>query len=187
MKLTISYQLQDFLKSLGADISVLLQKAEIPNKLRQEEVNLTSLEFYRLLLELDKVMSEDNIRALSQISHLQMFIPAFFASLASPNGLEALERFARFKKIIGPIEVDLIEGPKTVTVTFKFSHPNMELPKFTILNEQLLILDLLRTGIGEKIIPLSVESLYDYDTTTTEIFGTLIQKSETNRLIFDKK
>ena len=49
MKLTISYQLQDFLKSLGADISILLQKAKIPNKLRQEEVNLTSLEFYRLL------------------------------------------------------------------------------------------------------------------------------------------
>lgn len=186
MKLTISYQLQDFLKSLGADISVLLQKAEIPNKLRQEEVNLTSLEFYRLLLELDRVMSEDNIRDLSKISNTQMFIPSFFASLASPHGLEALERFSRFKKIIGPIEVDLIEGPKTVTVTFKFSHPNMELPKFTILNEQLLILDLLRTGIGEKIIPLSVESPYDYDTTTTEIFGTLIQKSETNRLIFDK-
>ena len=153
----------------------------IPNKLRQEEVNLTSLEFYRLLLELDRVMSEDNIRNLSKISHLQMFIPAFFASLASPHGFEALERFSRFKKIIGPIEVDLIEGPKTVTVTFKFSHPNMELPKFTILNEQLLILDLLRTGIGEKIIPLSVESPYDYDTTTTKIFGTLIQKSETNR------
>lgn len=186
MKLTISYQLQDFLKSLGADISVLLQKAEIPNKLREEEVNLTSLEFYRLLLQLDQVMSEDNIRDLSQISHLQMFIPAFFASLASPHGFEALERFARFKKIIGPIEVDLVEGPTTVTVTYKFSHPNMELPKFTILNEQLLILDLLRTGIGEKIIPLSVESPYDYDTTTTKIFGTLIQKSETNRLIFDK-
>ena len=186
MKLTISYQLQDFLKSLGADISVLLQKAEIPNKLREEEVNLTSLEFYRLLLQLDQVMSEDNIRDLSQVSHLQMFIPAFFASLASPHGFEALERFARFKKIIGPIEVDLVEGPTTVTVTYKFSHPNMELPKFTILNEQLLILDLLRTGIGEKIIPLSVESPYDYDTTTTKIFGTLIQKSETNRLIFDK-
>lgn len=186
MKLTISYQLQDFLKSLGTDISVLLQKAEIPNKLREEEVNLTSLEFYRLLLQLDQVMSEDNIRDLSQISHLQMFIPAFFASLASPHGFEALERFARFKKIIGPIEVDLVEGPTTVTVTYKFSHPNMELPKFTILNEQLLILDLLRTGIGEKIIPLSVESPYDYDTTTTKIFGTLIQKSETNRLIFDK-
>ena len=158
-----------------------------PISLWQEEINLTTLEYYRLLLEFDQVMSEDNIRSLSQISQIQMFIPAFFAALSSQHGLESLERFSRFKKIIGPIEADLVDGPSTVSVTFKFAHANMELPKFSILNEQLLILNLVRTGIGENIVPLSVETPFVYNDQTADEFGTIIQKSNINRLVFDKK
>lgn len=185
MKLTISTQFQEYLKSLGIDITLLLQKAEVPNKLWQEEINLTTLEYYRLLQEFDKVMSEENIRSLSQISNIQMFIPAFFAALSSPNGTEAIERFSRFKKIIGPIELDVIKTNSTISVTFKFALPNMELPKFAVLNEQLFLLSLIRTGSGEKVIPLIVESPFDYDEKTVEEFGIPIQKGDINRIVFD--
>lgn len=185
MKLTISTQLQEYLKSLGIDINLLLQKAEVPNKLWQEEINLTTLEYYRLLQEFDKVMSEENIRSLSQISNIQMFIPAFFAALSSSHGTEAIERFSRFKKIVGPIELDVIKSNNTISVTFKFALPNMELPKFTVLNEQLFLLSLIRTGSGEKVIPLIVESPFDYDEKTIEEFGIPIQKADINRIVFD--
>lgn len=185
MKLTISTQFQEYLKSLGIDITLLLQKAEVPNKLWQEEINLTTLEYYRLLQEFDKVMSEENIRSLSQISNIQMFIPAFFAALSAPHGTEAIERFSRFKKIIGPIKLDVIKTNNTISVTFKFAHPNMELPKFAVLNEQLFLLSLIRTGSGEKVIPLIVESPFDYDEKTVEEFGIQIQKGDINRIVFD--
>lgn len=74
MKLTITNQFQEFLKSIGADIAELLQRAEVPNKLWQEEISLTTLEYHRLLQKFDRVMSEENIRALSQISQIQMFV-----------------------------------------------------------------------------------------------------------------
>ncbi|MFN8649024.1 helix-turn-helix domain-containing protein [Streptococcus sp.] len=186
MKLTITNQFQDFLKSIGADISVLLQRAEVPNKLWQEEISLTTLEYHRLLQEFDRVMTEENIRALSQISQIQMFVPAFFAALSSPHGLEALERFARFKKIVGPIEVEVVEAETTVSVTYKFAYANMDLPKFSVLNEQLLVLNLLRTGTGERLIPLVLESPFDYDTETVTEFGLPVQKGDINRLVFDK-
>ena len=185
MKLTISNQFQDYLKSLGIDINLLLQKAEVPNKLWQEEINLTTLEYYRLLQEFDKVMSEENIRSLSQISNIQMFIPAFFAALSSSHGTEAIKRFSRFKKIVGPIELDVIKSNNTISVTFKFALSNMELPKFTVLNEQLFLLSLIRTGSGEKVIPLIVESPFDYDEKTIEEFGIPIQKADINRIVFD--
>lgn len=186
MKLTITHQFQEFLKSIGADLATLLQRAGVPNKLWQEEISLTTLEYYRLLQEFDHVMSEENIRTLSQMTHIQMFVPAFFAALSSPHGLEALERFARFKKIVGPIEVDIVEAETTVAVTYKFAHANMDLPKFSVLNEQLLVLNLLRTGSGEQIIPLVVESPFDYDEKTLAEFGLPLQKGEGNRIIFDK-
>ena len=186
MKLTITNQFQDFLKSIGADISVLLQRAEVPNKLWQEEISLTTLEYHRLLQEFDRVMTEENIRALSQISQIQMFVPAFFAALSSPHGLEALERFARFKKIVGPIEVEVVEAETTVSVTYKFAYENMDLPKFSVLNEQLLVLNLLRTGTGERLIPLVLESPFDYDAETVAEFGLPVQKGDINRLVFDK-
>ena len=186
MKLTITNQFQDFLKSIGADISVLLQRAEVPNKLWQEEISLTTLEYHRLLQEFDRVMTEENIRALSQISQIQMFVPAFFAALSSPHGLEALERFARFKKIVGPIEVEVVEAETTFSVTYKFAYANMDLPKFSVLNEQLLVLNLLRTGTGERLIPLVLESPFDYDTETVAEFGLPVQKGDSNRLVFDK-
>ena len=186
MKLTITNQFQDFLKSIGVDISVLLQRAEVPNKLWQEEISLTTLEYHRLLQEFDRVMTEENIRALSQISQIQMFVPAFFAALSSPHGLEALERFARFKKIVGPIEVEVVEAETTFSVTYKFAYANMDLPKFSVLNEQLLVLNLLRTGTGERLIPLVLESPFDYDTETVAEFGLPVQKGDSNRLVFDK-
>ncbi|HFI0090658.1 TPA: AraC family transcriptional regulator ligand-binding domain-containing protein [Streptococcus suis] len=186
MKLTITNQFQEFLKSIGADIAELLQRAEVPNKLWQEEISLTTLEYHRLLQEFDRVMSEENIRALSQISQIQMFVPAFFAALSSPHGIEALDRFARFKKIVGPIEVDVVEAETTVSVTYKFANANMDLPKFSVLNEQLLVLNLLRTGVGERIVPLVVESPYDYEAETVAEFGLPIQKGDSNRLVFDK-
>lgn len=163
-----------------------MEKAQVPNKLWQEEIHLTDLEYYRLLQEFDQVMSEENVRQLSNISHIQMFIPAFFAALSSPNGLEALERFARFKKITGPIIVDSVESDTTVSVQFKFIHENMDLPKFSVLTEQLLLLSLFRTGTGQQIVPLVLESPYDYDEVTVESFGVPVQKAVTNRLIFDK-
>lgn len=187
MKLTITHQFQDYLKSIGADVRSLLQKAEVPNKLWQEEIQLNVLEYHRFLLELDRVMTEENIRTLSQISQIQMFVPVFFAALSSPHGMEALERFARFKKIVGPIEVELVVADTTVSVSYHFTHPNMDLPKFSVLNEQLLVLNLLRTGIGQDIFPLVVESPFDYSPESQEVFGVLVQKAEKNRLVFDKK
>lgn len=187
MILTVTEPFQKYLESIGADLPGLLQKAEIPNKLWKEEVSLTNLEYYRLLLEFDKVMSEQAIRTLSDISQFQMFVPAFFAALSSQNGIEALGRFARFKKIVGPIEVDVTESDNTVSVHYSYALRQMELPKFSVLNEQLLVLNLMRAGVGEHIRPLLVESPFAYEEDTEREFGIAVQQSEYNQIVFDKK
>jgi AraC-like DNA-binding protein len=80
----------------------------------------------------------------------------------------------------------VVEAETTVSVTYKFAYANMDLPKFSVLNEQLLVLNLLRTGTGERLIPLVLESPFDYDTETVAEFGLPVQKGDSNRLVFDK-
>ena len=99
MKLAVTRGLEDYLKALGLDFPSLLHKAAIPNKLRNEEIELTSLEYFRLLDELDRVLDEKEIRSLSQIANLQLLVPAFFAALSAKNGLEALERLRSYQSL----------------------------------------------------------------------------------------
>lgn len=184
MKLAVTRGLEDYLKTLGLDFSSLLHKAAIPNKLRNEEIELTSLEYFRLLDELDRVLDEKEIRALSQIANLQLLVPAFFAALSAKNGLEALERFAHFKKLVGPIEVELMVTELSVSVHFSYALRQFDLPKLAVLNEQLLLLNLLKTGTGQSIQPILLESPFDYEEETLAEFGQLVQKSTYNQLVF---
>ncbi len=184
MKLAVTRGLEDYLKALGLDFPSLLHKAAIPNKLRNEEIELTSLEYFRLLDELDRVLDEKEIRSLSQIANLQLLVPAFFAALSAKNGLEALERFAHFKKLVGPIEVELMVTELSVSVHFSYALRQFDLPKLAVLNEQLLLLNLLKTGTGQSIQPILLESPFDYEEETLAEFGQLVQKSTYNQLVF---
>ncbi len=90
MKLTITKQFQTFLKSIGIEFENILKKAKIPNKLWQEEISLNTLEYYNMLIELDKEVPESAVRMLSDIDNISMFMPPFFAALSSLNGKEAI-------------------------------------------------------------------------------------------------
>lgn len=186
MKLTLTQQFQDYLKSLGVDFSMLLEKAALLNKTWQEDIVLTDLEYYRLLLAFDDVMTEEAICNLSRIEHIQLFIPAFFAALSAQNGLEAIERFAHYKHLVGPIDLDVVPSDKTVSVHYRYAISELALPKFAILNEQLLLLNLIRVGTGERITPLAVSSPFDYAESTLLEFGVSVQKSDSNAIVFAK-
>lgn len=185
MKLSITKQFQDFLKNIGLDIEIILKKAGIANKLWQEELNLSIVEYYQLLVELDKHLSDDVILALSDVDNIQMFVPPIFAALTSKNSLEAVERFAKFKKIIGPIVIEILKSTTTIAVNFSFIYKQQELPRFSILNEQLLLLNIIRKGTGENICPILVESSFEYGEKIEKTFGIKTQRAKQNRIVFD--
>ncbi|MGN1402238.1 MAG: hypothetical protein ACI4XL_12135 [Bacillus sp. (in: firmicutes)] len=70
MKITITSQFQQFIASLGISLEEVLKKANIPNMLWKETLTLTNLEYYRLLQELDYLLSDEQLLAFSQIERL---------------------------------------------------------------------------------------------------------------------
>ncbi len=184
MKLTITAQFEEFLRNIGIHMEDILKKAKVPNRLWQEEVTLTTVEYYNMLMELDKELPENVIRTLSDIENIKMFMPSLFAALASENGVEAIKRFSKFKKLIGPIEVDYLISEQTLSISYSYVHRQQPLPKFPVLNEQLLILSLLRQGTGERLVPLLVETPFEYGKDIIDEIGVTPQKSSYNQIVF---
>ena len=187
MKITMPKQFQDFLKSIGLSIENILEQAGIPNILWKEEIQLSTEEYYLFLKKIDEVITDEQISAISNIDNLNVFIPSFFAALSSKNGLEGLKRLAKYKKLIGPVSLEIKEFEEIVQVQYFFEQREKELPRFAVLNEQLMLINLLNKGIGKKISPVSVTSPFEYSELLTKEINTTINKAKQNEVIFSMK
>lgn len=186
MKLIITKQFQIFLKELGIDIRLILQKAQLPNKLWQEELTYSAQDYYQFIATLDKQITDEALLALSKIDNIKMFVPAFFAALSSPDGLTALQRFSKYKSLIGPVKVEIHEKDDEVAVNYAYQSSHLPLPRMLLLQEQLLLLSILRTGTGTSVLPRRVSSPYDYGAVLENEVGILPQKSQRNFLVLSK-
>lgn len=180
-------QFQDFLRSIGLSIENILEQAGIPNILWKEEIQLSTEEYYLFLKKIDKVITDEQISAISNIDNLNMFIPSFFAALSSKNGLEGIKRLAKYKKLIGPVFLEIKEFEEIVQVQYFFEQREKELPRFAVLNEQLMLINLLNKGIGKRIFPVSVTSPFKYGELLTKEINAMINKAKQNEVIFSMK
>ena len=180
-------QFQDFLKSIGLSIENILEQAGIPNILWKEEIQLSTEEYYLFLKKIDEVITDEQISAISNIDNLNVFIPSFFAALSSKNGLEGLKRLAKYKKLIGPVSLEIKEFEEIVQVQYFFEQKEKQLPRFAVLNEQLLLMNLLNKGIGKGIIPISVTSPFEYGEFLSKEMNITVNKGVQNEIIFSMK
>lgn len=187
MKLTVPKQFQDFLKSIGLSMENILEKAGIPNILWKEEIQFSTEEYYLFLKEIDEVITDEQILAISNVDNLNMFIPSFFAALSSKNGLEGIKRLAKYKKLIGPVFLEIKEFAEIVQVQYFFEQREKELPRFAVLNEQLMLINLLNKGIGKRISPVSVTSPFEYGELLSKQINTTVNKGVQNEIIFSMK
>ena len=186
MRLSLSQQYIENLSHIGLDLKMILQLANLPDSTWKEEMNLSTLDYYHLLTAFDQVANDEQIIAMSRIKNIQMFMPPFFAALSSKNGLAAIEHFAKYKKITGPIVVNIEVFDELVRVSYRYDYPGLYLPRFAVLNEQLLLLDLIRTGTGEEIVPVHVGTPYTYGEASVSLFGCQVEVMEGNELVFKK-
>lgn len=186
MRLSLSQQYIENLSLMGLDLKMILELAKLPDSTWKEEMNLSTLDYYHLLTAFDQVANDEQIIAMSRIKDIQMFMPPFFAALSSKNGLSAIEHFAKYKKITGPIVVNIEVFDNLVRVSYRYDYPGLDLPRFAVFNEQLLLLDLIRTGTGQEIVPVHVGTPYTYGETSVSLFGCQVEVMEGNELVFKK-
>lgn len=187
MRLTITNQFQTFLSSIGLPLEELLERAAIPNLLWKEELLVTEQEYYRLFSEVGAVISDEQLLAFSDVQTISSFMPPIYGALSAQNGLEALRRLAVYKKLIGPVSIQIDELADTVEVRLAFSLSDQKLSRFLLLYEQMLLISLLRVGTGTRLAPIKLAGPFEYGQVLDDYLGIVAEKQTQNSITFRRK
>lgn len=183
MKISIDQQFQNFLELHHLDLNLLLEEAQIPNLLWKEEIVLTNQQFYKFQEVLSKKLTDEQLLLISDVQNFGLFMPIFFVALSSANGLQAIKRLAKYKNIIAPVEIKVSIQENHVQVELNDISEIQNLSRFSLFNEQLIILSILRTGTGQNIIPEKVISPYPFSSSILEVFGISPELSKNDNLL----
>ena len=184
MKIMVSEQFQCFMASLGVDLNSLLEAAGINKVVWQEQLMLSDVEYWQLMNEFDNQLTDEMILSLGNITNINTFMPSFFAALAAKNGEQAIARMATYKSLAGPVHLEIVTKPDIVNIHILGNSLGVELPRFTIMTEQLLLISLLRVGTGKLIKPISVGSKYSYGDQIDAVMGIRPQQLADNCIQF---
>lgn len=188
---SLYYILEDSYKSYlihnGINVEWAFKKSDIPYRVANEAGASISLEQYiKFMNVLDEVMEDKSIIECTNIDKIMMFIPALFAAMCGKDSIHCLKIISKYKKLIGPFIFDLKIDRETISAEFMFEN-KMDMPRFTIVSEQVLLVNIIRKATGLNIVPTKVASKYGYGQELENFFGVKPEKCETNLLEFSLK
>ncbi|KAB1111457.1 AraC family transcriptional regulator [Neorhizobium galegae] len=164
---TLTYALDTTWRTLLADLGVVpanvLRRAGLPDDLlHQPSVRLEPEDYYRLWESAEQEKSDPlfPIRVCEAV-RAESFSPPLFAALCSPNLLVAAQRVAKYKKLIGPMQMDVRDDRDMLTIQFAWLDGPRHPPVSLVTMELLFCVTLVRVGTREAVSPIEV--------TTTEL------------------
>lgn len=188
-KYFIDGQYGALLEKNGIKLTEVLKKADLPQGIFCSERVMMTSEEYRRFMDAIGVLSpspKDFIK-LATGEGIELFSPPVFAAYCSKNGQECIERLGRYKRLIGPMEYRFLNAEDCLTVQL-ISVDDQKLSDVFVLGEFLFLVNLFRKATKENIYPKCVKisgkiTAIEY----TRFFGTEIQESESNEIIFVKE
>lgn len=146
------------LRDMGVQPADVLRRARLPDDLLlQPTVRLPAADYYRLWTAIEAELPGEPIGIrLCKSVRTESFSPPLFAALCSPNLVVAAQRIAQYKRLIGPIRMDVTRGRGTVTLEMAWLDGPEQPPVSFVVMEMLFCVALARMGTREAIHPLRV-------------------------------
>lgn len=149
----------DRIATMGVDPGTVLRRAGIsPAQLTVEHPRVTTREYFAMWRALGEVAPsrEIGLRLGSEAEPLQLNV-AVLAALHAPTFAEALARLARYKRL-GCAEEVLVQVTRgEARIEFRWIHAAEPLPPLLVECVFAALLDLVKRGSGERLVPLRVE------------------------------
>ena len=179
---------QIIFKDLGISVSEILTRAQLPRDLfSRQTLTVNSTEYFRFWTGLAETVKDPNFPVkLGQSVPVESFNPPLFATLCSPNLLVAMKRLSQFKKLLGPMTLDVSESETDVILTVDSINENEKLPGFLAATESVFLVYLIRLATREHIIPLKIQTQerLNSDKAYTDFFGTTPKLGQQNQITF---
>ncbi|MEN0065354.1 MAG: AraC family transcriptional regulator ligand-binding domain-containing protein [Myxococcota bacterium] len=146
------------LREVGVDAAVVLRRANLPaDLLHQEQARVSPEAFFRFFEAVDaSVPGPEFWVDLVEAMSAEWFSPPLFAALCSPNLIVACERIARFKPLVGPVELTFETDRGGLHLTYRWTVPTMEPPTYLQGIEAMFAVRLARMGTRHPVRPTQV-------------------------------
>lgn len=175
-----------YLGAIGVNDELVFKKAGIPYRgMSNEGVVLDKKQYIAFMKSMDTYTRDEHILIISDASQWVMFVPPLYAAMCASDGNSCFDRISTYKKLIGPFALLVKRDQKTLSLEFVFDEGETEIPRFTVLTEQVLMVGILREATGLNIVPTKVGSVHDYgDGIFEDYFGIKPEKGPNNILSF---
>jgi AraC-like DNA-binding protein len=185
------------MQDAGLAAPPILRRAELPGDLfARDQVRLTSAEFFRLweAIEAEARSLDAALPALLRIAQVMTsdwFDPELFAALCSANLGNALERIAKYVRLIAPMVIALDRTPLKTTLTIDFLDQTKPPPAVFSAFKLVFFVQLARLATRTAVKPLKVGWPLTADVPETDaglyqaFFGVPVENTALGTLVFD--
>ena len=142
------------LRDLGVDELAVLRRAGLPVTTLEGEGAYISLDaYYRLHDALDEEARNPRIALeAGRVVSVELFDPALFSAVCSPDMNTAAERLGQFKRLVGAFSLDVEVGRAHTMVRFRCKH-RPDLPATRGLSEMVFLVALIRRATSHEVVP----------------------------------
>ena len=167
----------------------VLRYAQLPSDLfTRNPLMVTADEFFKLWWGLEYAMKDIPAFPLHIGRSLtpETFSPPIFASLCSRDLISALNRMAKYKPLVGPINLQITQDNDQVKAEFVGVPGYEQLPSTLVVAELVFWVQIARIATRERIVPQAVHitSALPEKVQYSEYFGTHVIQGKFNGLIF---
>lgn len=145
------------LRDVGLNQRVILQRAGQPVTLLDGEGSRISIDDYYALHEAVEVESDDPTLALraGRVVSIELFDPALFAAICSPDLNTAASRLGQFKRLVGAFSLDVDIDADETRIGYRCKH-RPDLPMLRGLSEMVFLVAFTRRATRHRITPRQV-------------------------------
>jgi AraC-like DNA-binding protein len=150
------------MQDAGISASPVLRRARLPGDLfARQNVRLDPVNFFRLweAIEAEAAFIDPELPAALQIAKVMSsdwFDPELFAALCSASLVGALERIAKYVKLIAPMIINIDRSVAHTTVTIDFMDHTLPPPKVFLAFKLVFFVQLARLATRSHVQPLRV-------------------------------
>jgi AraC-like DNA-binding protein len=173
---------------MALPVSEVLAWAGLPGDMfSRPGASLSPAEFFKLWNGMEQVAGGDDLplrfgRAIS----VEAFDPPIFASLCALNMNVALQRLSSFKRLIGPMFLEVLVTSNGTSADLSCYGYEGHLPRSLAATEMVFFTQLARLATRKQVVPLRVElvQLPDDCAPLEAFFGCPLQTAARNRITF---